>query len=161
MVSARSSDAVTLFLSATFLLFENTELGFIARVRVWRLRLGSPDSSGCIACHSGRPQAVLDGNGKFLDPPFLELAIGCENCHGPGEAHVREMREGDSGESSATHSIVNPAKLKPWLADNICMSCHQTGDATVLKPGRNYRDFKPGTPLDDTLAIFMVPPRRD
>ena len=73
------------------------------------------------------------------------------------------MQEGDSNEAtnSPTHSIVNPAKLKPWLADNICMSCHQTGDAMVLRPGKDYRDFKPGMPLDDTLAIFMVPPRRD
>ncbi len=31
----------------------------------------------------------------------------------------------------------------------------------VLRPGKDYRDFKPGMPLDDTLAIFMVPPRRD
>ena len=76
---------------------------------------------------------------------------------------MREMREGDSNAETngPTHSIVNPAKLKPWLADNICMSCHQTGDAMVLRPGKDYRDFKPGTPLDDTLAIFMVPPRRD
>ncbi|MFZ0885463.1 MAG: tetratricopeptide repeat protein [Candidatus Acidiferrales bacterium] len=145
-------------------------LSFYSKTQSWALSPGyefgdygfnRPILPGCIACHSGRPQAVLDGNGKFLDPPFLELAIGCENCHGPGEAHVREMREGDSGESSVTHAIVNPAKLKPWLADSICMSCHQTGDAMVLKPGRNYRDFKPGTPLDDTLAIFMVPARHD
>jgi Tetratricopeptide repeat len=150
-------------------LFE-APLSFYSKTQSWALSPGyefadygfnRPILPGCIACHSGRPQAVLGGNGRFLDPPFLELAIGCENCHGPGEAHVREMREGDSSEGSATHSIVNPAKLKPWLADNICMSCHQTGDAIVLKPGRDYRDFKPGTPLDDTLAIFMVPPRRD
>ena len=150
-------------------LFE-TPLSFYSKTQSWALSPGyefgdygfnRPILPGCIACHSGRPQAVLDGNGKFLDPPFLELAIGCENCHGPGEAHVREMREGDSSEGSATHSIVNPAKLKPWLADNICMSCHQTGDAMVLRPGRDYRDFTPGTPLDNTLAIFMVPPRRD
>jgi hypothetical protein len=150
-------------------LFE-APLSFYSKTQGWALSPGyefgdygfnRPILPGCIACHSGRPQAVLGGNGRFLDPPFLELAIGCENCHGPGEAHVREMREGDASEGSATHSIVNPAKLKPWLADNICMSCHQTGDAIVLKPGRDYRDFQPGTPLDDTLAIFMVPPRRD
>jgi predicted CXXCH cytochrome family protein len=150
-------------------LFE-APLSFYSKAQSWALSPGyefgdygfnRPILAGCIACHSGRPQAVLDGNGKFLDPPFLELAIGCENCHGPGAAHLREMREGDSSEGRATHSIVNPAKLKPWLADNICMSCHQTGDAMVLKPGRDYRDFTPGAPLDDTLAIFMVPPRRD
>src|SRR5580700_3922155 len=150
-------------------LFE-APLSFYSRTQAWALSPGyefgdygfnRPILPGCIACHSGWPQAVLGGNGKFLDPPFRALAIGCENCHGPGEAHLREMREGDSSAESATHSIVNPAKLEPWLADNICMSCHQTGDAIVLKPGKDYRDFKPGTPLDDTLGIFMVPPQRD
>jgi len=145
-------------------------LSFYSKTQAWALSPGyefgdygfdRPILPGCIACHSGRPQAVLGGNGRFLDPPFQELAIGCENCHGPGEAHVREMREGDSSAEGNTHSIVNPAKLEPWLANNICMSCHQTGDAIVLKPGKDYRDFKPGTPLDDTLGIFMVPPQRD
>jgi hypothetical protein len=145
-------------------------LSFYSKTQAWALSPGyefgdygfnRPILPGCIACHSGQPQAVLGGNGRFLDPPFHELAIGCENCHGLGEAHVREMREGDSTAESNTHSIVNPAKLEPWLADNICMSCHQTGNAIVLKPGKDYRDFKPGAPLDDTLAIFMVPPRRD
>jgi hypothetical protein len=150
-------------------LFE-APLSFYSKTQAWALSPGyefrdygfnRPILPGCIACHSGWPQAVLGGNGRFLDPPFHELAIGCENCHGPGEAHVREMREGDSSVAGNTHSIVNPAKLEPWLADNICMSCHQTGEAIVLKPGKDYRDFKPGTPLDDTLGIFMVPPRRD
>jgi Tetratricopeptide repeat len=150
-------------------LFE-APLSFYSKTQAWALSPGyefgdygfnRPILPGCIACHSGRPQAVLGGNGRFLDPPFHELPIGCENCHGPGEAHVREMREGDSSAEGHTHSIVNPAKLEPWLADNICMSCHQTGDAIVLKPGKDYRDFKPGTPLDDTLGIFMVPPQRD
>jgi hypothetical protein len=145
-------------------------LSFYSKTQAWALSPGyefgdygfnRPILPGCIACHSGQPQAVLGGNGRFLDPPFHELAIGCENCHGLGEAHVREMREGDSSAERNTHSIVNPAKLEPWLADNICMSCHQTGDAIVLKPGHDYRDFKPGDQLDDTLAIFMIPPRRD
>ena len=152
-------------------LFE-APLSFYSTTQSWALSPGyefgdygfnRPILPGCIACHSGQPRAVLSGNGRFLEPPFHELAIGCENCHGPGAAHVNEMQEGDSsaGPNGSTHFIVNPAKLKPWLADNICMSCHQTGDAMVLRPGKDYRDFKPGMPLDDTLAIFMVPPRRD
>jgi len=150
-------------------LFE-APLSFYTKTQSWSLSPGyefgdygfnRPILPGCIACHSGRSQAVLNGNGRFLDPPFPELAIGCENCHGPGAPHVREMQEGESSAAGTTHSIVNPAKLEPWLADNICMSCHQTGDAMVLRPGNDYRDFRPGTPLDDTLAIFMVPPRRD
>jgi hypothetical protein len=151
-------------------LFE-APLSFYSKTQSWALSPGyefgdygfnRPILPGCIACHSGQPRAVLGGNGRFLEPPFHELAIGCENCHGPGAAHVHEIEVGDSTTStSPTHSIVNPAKLQPWLADNICMSCHQTGDAMVLRPGKDYRDFKPGMPLDDTLAIFMVPPRPD
>ncbi len=151
-------------------LFE-APLSFYSKTQAWALSPGyefgdygfnRPILPGCIACHSGQPRAVLGGSGRFLEPPFHELAIGCENCHGPGAAHVHEIEESDSSTStSPTHSIVNPAKLQPWLADNICMSCHQTGDAMVLRPGKDYRDFKPGMPLDDTLAIFMVPPRPD
>lgn len=106
----------------------------------------------CIGCHSGRPQPIAEGNGRFREPPFSELAIGCENCHGPGAVHVAEGSEA---------SIVNPAKLPSWLADNICMSCHQTGDARVLQAGKTFQDFRPGAPLDDTLAIFMVPLKRE
>ncbi|MGA8231206.1 MAG: hypothetical protein WB795_06975, partial [Candidatus Acidiferrales bacterium] len=110
--------------------------------------------------HSGRPNPVFGSAGQFREPPFSELAIGCENCHGPGQAHVLEMQKGSDTEDE-NHSIVNPAKLSPWLADNICMSCHQTGDARILQPGKNYQDFRPGQPLDNTLAILMAPPTRE
>jgi hypothetical protein len=150
-------------------LFE-APLSFYSKTQRWALSPGyetydygfsRPILPGCIVCHSGRPQPVGNGNGRFLDPPFKDLSIGCENCHGPGASHVWEMREIGPGPEGASHSIVNPAKLPSWLADNICASCHQTGDARVLKPGRNYEDFRPGSALDDTVAILMVPPRRD
>jgi hypothetical protein len=145
-------------------------LSFYAKTNSWALSPGyeygdygfnRPILPACIACHSGMPRPVPNGNGRFFDPPFQELAIGCENCHGPGEAHVLEMGASESASESGNHSIVNPAKLTPWLADNICMSCHQTGDGRVLKAGRTYRDFRPGAPLDDTLSILIVPPKRD
>jgi Tfp pilus assembly protein PilF len=126
------------------------------------LGFNRPITPGCVFCHSGRPNPVAGTNGRFERAPFSELAIGCENCHGPGAVHLRSM----SGASSATRKnpahldigIVNPARLTPYLADNICMACHQTGDARVLKPGKTYKDFRPGHPLDDTLSILMVPP---
>ncbi len=131
-------------------------LSWYSRKRTWELSPGyehadygfnRPIQAGCIACHSGRPQAVSDRNGLFRDPPFLELPIGCENCHGPGEAHVKQRSPG---------SIVNPARLPARLAENICMNCHQGGDARVLQPGKNFVDFRPGTWLGDTLAIFKI-----
>jgi Cytochrome c554 and c-prime len=142
-------------------------MSFYAKVGSWEPSPGyefgnygfnRPILPGCITCHTGRAMAV--GNGRFQDPPFPELAIGCENCHGPGQKHIQEMT--GKGPGSTEHAaIVNPARLTAARADNICMFCHQTGDVRVLKPGKDYRDFRPGQPLDDTLSIFLVPPKRE
>jgi hypothetical protein len=138
-------------------------LSFYSKTNSWALSPGyefadygftRPILPGCVGCHSGRPEVIFHGNGLFRDPPFTELAIGCENCHGPGESHVAEMQISPESGGSA---IVNPGKLSPWLADNICMSCHQTGDARIPRPGKQYGDFRPGTALDETFSIFLVP----
>ena len=113
-----------------------------------------PIHAACLICHSGQPRPVADRNGAYHDPPFRELAIGCENCHGPGALHVKERAQGRA--RTPDTSIVNPARLGASLAENICMNCHQTGDARVLQPGKDYSDFRPGTWLSDTLAIFKV-----
>jgi hypothetical protein len=114
-------------------------------------------AAGCTVCHSGLPQPAPGEYGRYNDPPFRELAIGCESCHGPGELHVRERTQGTPVAGSVDTAIVNPAKLSGGLADNICMNCHQAGDTRVLQPGKSYSDFRPGTPLDDTVAIFTLP----
>jgi hypothetical protein len=132
------------------------------------LGFNRPITRGCISCHSGRPNVVPGSDGEFENTPFSELAIGCERCHGPGGAHVQRMsaatvpgsKKGASANVRDTR-IVNPAHLSPYLADNICMACHQTGDVRVLKPGKTYQDIRPGYPLDNTLSILMIPPTRD
>jgi hypothetical protein len=145
-------------------------LSFYSKPGRWELSPGyefgnygfnRPILPACIACHSGRPNAIPDGIGRFGDPPFSELAISCENCHGPGLSHVLGAQMGPDTYQGHDSSIVNPALLAPALADNICMSCHQTGDVRVLKPGKDFVDFRPGTPLDDTISILMVPPKRE
>jgi hypothetical protein len=145
-------------------------LSFYSKIGAWALSPGyefgnygfnRPILAGCVACHSGRAMPTAAGNGRFEDPPFQELAIGCENCHGPGQQHVREMTGSGTAVRTGRASIINPARLPPALADNICMFCHQTGDVRVLKPNKEYRDFRPGKPLDETLSIFLVPPKRE
>src|SRR5579864_9321655 len=103
-------------------LFE-APLSFYSKTHGWALSPGyefgdygfdRPILPACITCHSGQPRPVLNGNGRFQEPPFAELAIGCENCHGPGEGHVASEQVG-----SGPGSITNPGKLSSWLADNI------------------------------------------
>jgi hypothetical protein len=140
-------------------LFE-TPLSYYTKPGKWGLSPGyefgdygfnRPILAGCVVCHSGRPRITASESARMMDPPFSELSIGCENCHGPGEAHIASVEMGSAS------SIVNPAKLSPWLSNNICMSCHQIGDARVLKNGKSYRDLRPGKNLGDTLSIFLVP----
>lgn len=128
-------------------------LSWYARTGTWELSPGyehadyafnRPIAEGCIACHSGRPRVAITGSGRFDDPPFAEMAIGCENCHGPGGGHVRGGK------------IVNPAKLPRVLADDICRKCHQGGDARVLLPGKRESDFRPGMALGEVLGIFKA-----
>jgi hypothetical protein len=120
--------------------YESVDLGF-----------GRMVPQECINCHAGRA-APVNAFGAYADPPFTELAIGCENCHGPGEAHVKSL-----GKKPGT--IINPAKLKPRLAENICINCHQGGDARVTQPGKTYLDFRPGEWAFDTAVIFKQPAR--
>lgn len=108
----------------------------------------------CINCHAGRPAPLQSSSGAYADPPFQELAIGCENCHGPGDAHVKSL-------GNLAGTIVNPAKLAPALADNICLNCHQAGDARVTQPGKTYLDFRPGQWLFDTAILFKQPAGSD
>jgi hypothetical protein len=139
-------------------------LSYYSKARKWDLSPGfekadegfsRPIYEACIVCHAGRPQAAPGRDGMYRDPPFAEMAIGCENCHGPGLLHVQERSRGARGVPDT--SIVNPARLPARLAEDICMKCHQAGDARVLLPGKRYPDFRPGTPLLRTVAIIGLP----
>lgn len=146
-------------------LFE-APLSYYTKSRTWELSPGYDFAdygfhrevpAACIICHSGRPRPVPNRPGLYEDPPFQQLTVGCENCHGPGALHVEERMKGAPLHGPIDRSIVNPANLPGWLANNVCMICHQGGDTRILQPGKTYLDFRPGAPLDKTVAIFAVP----
>jgi hypothetical protein len=149
-------------------LFE-APLSYYSNLHQWELSPGyqysdygfdRPILTECIFCHSGRSRPVSGRPGMYEDPPFKELSVGCENCHGPGALHVEERRKAEPLKNSVDPSIVNPGKLTPWLANNVCMACHENGDDRVPQPGKTGLDYCPGTSLDNTIAIFSVPLRR-
>jgi len=147
-------------------LFE-APLSFYEKTKTWELSPGfeardlafnRPILAGCIACHSGRAYPLDQTTGKFAPIPFSQPSIGCENCHGPGQRHIRAVTTPTSGLQGT--QIVNPTDLSAERENDLCMSCHEAGDSRVPRPGKTYLDYRPGAPLDETLSIFMVPPKR-
>ncbi len=153
-------------------LFE-APLSYYVKTGKWELSPGyvaadvgfnRPALAGCLVCHNGQPEAVPNREALYREPPFRfgENAISCEACHGPGQIHNREMKLRKPGARTGLDtSIVNPARLPARLADDVCMNCHQGGHTRVLQPGKDYMDFRPGTPLDTISAIFKLPLKRE
>jgi hypothetical protein len=139
--------------------------GFAPGYEIQNRGFTRPILGRCILCHSGRPNPVPGQVGLYKNPPFDELSVGCENCHGPGEEHVIERRQDqmtDTGPPLGQDpTIVDPASLSGWLADNICMRCHQGQDVRVELPSKNLQDFQPGKELGKYIAIFKIAPEPD
>jgi photosynthetic reaction center cytochrome c subunit len=104
-----------------------------------------PVGEVCVFCHSGTSLHVPNTLNQFREPPFAAEAITCERCHGPVERHLADPRAG---------TIVNPAKLAPAARDSTCEQCHLFGVARVPNPGKQFSDFLPGQPLEQTFSIY-------
>jgi len=109
----------------------------------------------CLFCHSGRLNHESRHSARLNDPPFQEVAIGCERCHGPGTDHVSWHRDGPAVRRDTSDPIVNPATLEPALRESVCNQCHLQGDVEILRYGRAYRDFRPGEHLGETWTTFV------
>jgi predicted CXXCH cytochrome family protein len=115
----------------------------------WQMSPGfdRPDHQGftrelndrCLFCHNGYPLQT-----KLAD------GIDCERCHGPGAQHSKD---------ATRTSIVNPARLSPERAIEVCMQCHLETSSrdfkgAVLRPGRTPFSYRPGEPLGDFQIYF-------
>jgi predicted CXXCH cytochrome family protein len=107
----------------------------------------------CMSCHNALPEFVLGSENKYVTVPS---GIDCERCHGPGEIHVSRKRQGIQVDTSKyiDYTIVNPRRLSEKLQTDLCARCHLQG-TMVLKPGKNFFDFRPGMHLSDVLDVFM------
>ncbi len=109
----------------------------------------------CINCHSGGLRGDSTWQERPLRERLIELSIGCERCHGPGEKHVtfrREMQDHQTGRDP----ILRISDLDPARRDAVCNQCHLQGDAEVLRSGRDHGDFRPGMHLGEVWAIFVT-----
>ncbi len=120
-------------------------------------------NDNCVFCHNVAPNPARDpASGRFATS-VAELGIACEACHGPGAEHV--ARNGNplrrwalQVNGGADPTIVNPSRLSPERAADLCGRCHGQRIADQLEPLLEHGDpFVPG----DDLAIESAPLWRD
>ena len=124
-------------------------------------RFGRRLSDDCIACHVGRVNPVVDRQHRFQAPPFIEHAIGCERCHGPGRQHIAFHGSDVDGHEALTDPIVNPASLRTALRESVCNQCHIQGVGRVLRANRRPYDFRPGMHINEVWTTFVKGSRED
>jgi len=106
----------------------------------------------CLVCHVGR---VEETAGAVHRLTVHELAIGCENCHGPGSLHAARYRGQPPPAGDEDWTIVHPAKLSRPRLEALCAECHQSSAAGVFVRGRKAGDFRPGRPLNDYRVFYQ------
>lgn len=116
------------------------------------LRFDRRITEGCLSCHAGRVATTERGTHRYAKNPFFEMAIGCENCHGPGAEHVA-IKEGRTS-AGGVDPIVNPARLDAARREAVCNQCHLQAAARVLRPGRGEFDFRPGELLGENWTVL-------
>ena len=89
-------------------------------------RLPPDEAKACFVCHTTGSYL----GGKFR-PQRATSGVSCEECHGPGSAHVAAMRAHDF---AGGFHIFNPGQLDANGLVNFCGSCHRTM-MTVLAMG--------------------------
>jgi hypothetical protein len=117
--------------------------------------------SECLYCHVNSHEAIQGSFNRYRDPiSKVQLAIGCERCHGPGELHSRERSALSQpvAKGEIDTSIVNPAHLSESLQMAICAQCHLSGKERVLRRGRSFTEFRPGLPIELFVTAFLASP---
>ncbi|MFK7821953.1 MAG: cytochrome c3 family protein [Planctomycetaceae bacterium] len=106
--------------------------------------------ANCLHCHTGQIELSERGSNRFSTNAIIESAIGCERCHGPGQAHVQFHEDSTTG----VDPIVNPADLDRPERESVCYQCHlQPSYSRILRPGRSHLDFRPGMKFEDVWTM--------
>lgn len=143
-----------------------TPISWFSQKNLWDLSPGFTEitwpgrvvPTACLQCHSNGVKQVAGQLDRFEPGVFDGHAIGCERCHGPGQKHVEARTRNAKIEGGFDGSIVNPSRLEWPLRENVCEQCHLGGVLRETRRGRDWFDYRPGTPLEDFFFVLVANP---
>ncbi len=115
-------------------------------------RFSRPINEECLSCHTGSFQKIAGSVNRYRE---LSLGIDCENCHGPGAAHVERMSTGKGDIALKGHAIINPSNLPLTAQFDVCLQCHLEGVQVFHPPFKSARDFQIGMKLNEVMEVYL------
>ncbi len=84
----------------------------------------------CAVCHQTDFRKNYDVRARGYRSQWSELSIGCESCHGPGEAHIAWSRQASDFDPAAFSNVDAKGLVRPEgtgkqaAEENMCGPCH-------------------------------------
>lgn len=102
-------------------------------------------NSMCADCHSTNLDRAYDLQSGTYETTWSELSVGCQACHGPGEAHVAWAEAGGQDDGQAATEMGLVANLRRWAQEeqiNACAPCHSRRTPLLAKddPTQSFLD---------------------
>jgi len=137
----------------------------------WAMNAGydRPDHPGfrrtityqCMFCHNGIPEIPSNDGEPVVEPVFGRIpeGIDCQRCHGPGAKHVAAAQTPGATPQEIRKAIINPARLSPDRAMEVCLQCHLETTSyrlptSIVRYERGPFSYQPGEPLTDFMFHF-------
>jgi DmsE family decaheme c-type cytochrome len=80
---------------------------------------GYAGTDSCVLCHDAEGKSIEHSrHGLAKNERTPAATLGCESCHGPGQAHIDDEAKGHIKKFSA---------LKPAEINETCLTCHNRG----------------------------------
>ena len=106
-------------------------------------------NTSCYGCHVSQLDSNYDLGTDAYRTTWAEPGINCETCHGPGQEHIRVMREAGPGKVPTDLKLIVTKQLTHDQKNDMCAPCHAR--MSPITPG-----FRPGDRYFDSFDLIGI-----